>query len=194
MVCCLASFTQTITNFPTERVDSKRVRSAAYLEDASPSSDNSPLPSPSAQLTRESKRSGSHQRSPSRIPTITTPLLMPPPATPMSTLKHRISLCQHYLVSWASHNRQILLLIVKLVIFLVKMISITRPCLPAATRQVLLYPLVSLAALELALGTKASWRFVSVFAAAHVLMLVWAVRWGGGLCERRGLSGEWEWE
>jgi hypothetical protein len=194
MVCCPCLFTQTVIDLFTERVDSKRVRSAAYLEDALPSSDNSPLPSPSAQLTRESKGSGSHQRSPSRIPTITTPLLMPPPATPMSTLKHRISLCQHYLVSWASHNRQMLLLAIRLAIFLLKMLSITRPCLPAATREVLLYPLVSLAALELALGTRTSWSFVSVFAAAHVLVLGWAVRLGGGLCERRGLSGEWEWE
>jgi hypothetical protein len=174
-------------------MESKRVRSAAYLEDAS-SSDSSPMPSPSAQLTRESQRSSSHNRSPSRIPTIKTPLLMPPPATRMSTIKHRISLCQHYLTSWATLNRQMLLLVAKLVIFLVKMISITRPCLPAATRQILLYPLVGFAALELALGTKMSWRFVSMFAAAHVLILAFAVRWGGGLCERRGLSGEWEWE
>lgn len=174
-------------------MESKRVRSAAYLEDAS-SSDNSPMPSPSAQLTRESQHSNSHNRSPNRISTLKTPLLMPPPATRMSTFKHRILLCQHYLISWATLNGQMLLLVIKLLIFLIKILSITRPCLPAATREFILYPITGLAALELALGTKTGWRFVAIFAAVHVVVVFGVVRWGGGLCERRGLSGEWEWE
>jgi hypothetical protein len=174
-------------------MESKRVRSAAYLEDAT-SSDSSPQPSPSAQLTIETQRSSSHNRSPSRIPTLKTPLLMPPPATPMSTLKHRVSLFQHYVVSWAKLNRQMLLLVIKLLIFLIKILSITRPCLPAATRELVLYPISGLAALELALGTKTSWRVVAMFALIHVVVFFGVVRWGGGLCERRGLSGEWEWE
>lgn len=180
-------------NSSEERRESKRVRSAAYLEDAS-SSEPSPNPSPSAQLTLEAQRSRSHNRSPSRFPSIKTPLLMPPPATTMSTFKHRITLYQHHLASWARLNRHALLIGIKLLIFLVKMISLTRPCLPAATREVIEYPLFGLAAFELALGTKTSWRFVSGFAAVHVLVLFWVMRWGGGLCVRRGLHGEWDWE
>jgi hypothetical protein len=119
---------------------------------------------------------------------------MPPPATRMSTIYHRVSVYQHYLISWAELNRQALLIGSKLLIFLIKMISITRPCLPAATREVVEYPLFGLAALELALGIKTSWRFVSVFAAVHVLALFWVMKWGGGLCVRSGLHGEWDWE
>jgi hypothetical protein len=109
----------------------------------------------------------------------------------MSTFQHRLSLCQHYIISWATLNRQALLIGIKLLIFLVKMISITKPCLPTATRQSVFYLLAGLAALELALGTKTSWRVVSIFAAVHVLVVSGMVRWGGGMCERRGMHGEW---
>ncbi|KAG0645542.1 Ira1 kinase suppressor A [Hyphodiscus hymeniophilus] len=177
----------------TRRGESKRVKSAAYLEDAS-SSDSSPIPSPGAQLTLESQRSRSQNRTSGHTPTIKTPLLMPPPTTRMSTFQHRVTVFQHQVLSWAVLNRQALLVGTKLLIFLIKMISITRPCLPAATREVVEYPLFGIAALELALGTKSSWRFVSVFAAVHVLVLLWIMKWGGGLCVRRALHGEWEWE
>lgn len=53
------------------------------------------------------------------------------------------------------------------------------------------YSLAGLAALELALGTKTSWRVVSMFAAVHVMVVFGVVRWGGGMCERRGIHGEW---
>lgn len=190
MVCFVLNCLKSIANFITERLESKRVRSAAYLEDAS-SSDSSPVPSPTAQLTLETQRKRSHNRSPSRIPTIKTPLLMPPPATLMSTFKHRISLCQHYVFSWATLNQQMLLLLIKILIFLIKLLSITRPCLPIATRQSVYYSLAGLAALELALGAKTSWRVVSMFAAIHVTIVFGVVKWGDGMCERRGLHEQW---
>jgi len=176
----------------SERHEPKRVRPGAYLEDAS-SSGISSIPSPSAQLTLEAKLSTSHNRSPTRMPTVKTPLLMPPPETRMSSLQHRLAVYKHSVTHWASLNRQALLICVKLLIFLTKMISITRPCLPVATREVFEYPLFGLASLELALGTKMGWRYVSMFTAVHVFVLLWVINWGGGLCVR-SLRGEWEFD
>lgn len=124
---------------------------------------------------------------------ITTPLLMPPPATALSTIKHRISVYRHYIASWARLNRQSLLLFAKLAIFLAKLVSITRPCLPVTARETILYPLITLAAIELSLGTRISWRFVGILAALHLAVVLWAVKLGGGLCVDRRLDGEWHW-
>jgi hypothetical protein len=147
------------------------------------------MSSPPAQLTLESRRSSSHHRKPSLNPTIKTPLLMPPPATLMSRFKHGVYLRNHQITSWVISNKQSLLLFLRLSIFVLKMVSITKPCVPAATKQLFLYPLMFLAAVELALGfhylgAMISWQFVSTFAVAHVFILVWARQWGGGLCER----------
>jgi len=171
---------------------SKPSRSGAYLEDAISSSSDSPSPSPEpeSQLILESNN---HQSNNTRkiVPSITTPLLMAPPSTIMSTIKHQMTVYHHYLVSWATLNQQTLLLIAKLGIFLAKMLSITRPCLPVAVRQGIWYPLVILAGFELALGTKVRWRFVGLLATIHFGVVLWAVKLGGGLCERRRLNGEW---
>lgn len=171
----------------------KRVRSAAYLEEAS-STEPSPEPSPSAQLTLETQRSRSHNRSTSQVPNIKTPLLMPPPATTMSSLKHRAVLVRHYVTSWARQNKQVLYTTGKVAIFLVKVLTLIRPCLPAATREAVVYPLLGLAALELVLGTKTKLRDIAAFAALHLAVLLWVAKWGGGLCVRRGLQNGWEWE
>ena len=169
--------------------ETRRVRSAAYLEDAPP---DSPLPSP----TRESQlivESNTHNVTTKRETTIATPLLMPPPSTALSTIKHRISVQRHYIAAWARLNRQSLLLLVKLAIFFAKLVSITRPCLPVTAREIILYPLVTLAAMELSLSTKISWRIVGIMAALHLVVVWWALNMGGGLCVDRRLDSEWHW-
>jgi len=139
-----------------------RVRSSAYLEDGPPSDSSSPFPSPN----------------------ITTPLLMAPPTTPLGSFQNRIALYQHYLISWVRLNQQSLTLLTKLVIFFLKIFSITKPCLPAAARQAIWYPLMLLSALELGIGTKIRWRITAFLLFVHVGVL-WMVEWLGiGLCGR----------
>ena len=170
---------------------SKRSRSAAYLEDASASDPPSPTPSPTSQLTHEQQR---HTHNGRLKPTLTTPLLMPPPSTRLSSLKHQVSLYRHYLSHWAQHNRQALHLIARLAIFLLKILSISKPCSPVATREVIWYPLMGLAALELSLGNRIGWRVVGSLAALHVMVVWWGLRWSAhGLCADRTLDGEWGW-
>lgn len=60
-------------------------------------------------------------------------------------------------------------------------------------REIVLYPLTILAAIELALGAKVSWRTVGVMAAIHLATVWWAVKLGGGLCVDRRLDREWYW-
>lgn len=185
----------------------KRVRSAAYLEDASASDSPSPSPqaSPSSQLIIETN---SHSRSRSRSthevhrheltslqPTIKTPLLMPPPSTPMSTFKHKISLYTHYSRSWVRRNRQSVSLGFRLTVFLVKMLSITKPCSPLATREILWWPLMLLAGLELALGPKIGLRETVLLALVHIATLGSVILLGDGLCVRhRSIGDDWSWE
>jgi serine/threonine protein kinase len=161
----------------------RRVRSQAYLEDAPLSP--SPSPSPDNQLIHENHRRPSS-------PTILTPLLMPPPSTYLETIYHRLSLCRHYFLSWTRRNGETLQLIAELSIFLVKMLSITKLCLPAATRESVWYPLMALAALELALRTKIGWKTVATLALVHVSVLVGVMQFGPGLCVGRDLES-WGW-
>jgi hypothetical protein len=84
-------------------------------------------------------------------------------------------------------------LIAGLGIFLVKMLSITKPCRPAVMREVVWYPLMALAALELALRSKTGWRTTAMLAVAHATILWGVSRLGGGLCAERGLDGDWRW-
>ncbi|KUJ09580.1 kinase-like protein [Mollisia scopiformis] len=193
-----SSFPLLINAEPNKR----RVRSGAYIEDAS-ATESSPTPSPSSQLVIESSHSRSrsqpshnrHNESLSLKPSITTPLLMPPPSTPMSTFKHRISLYKHYLDTWLSRNQQSVTMISKLVIFLIKMLSITKPCAPLVTREAIWWPLMALAAFELAGGNKFGWRGVVGLAVVHFAVLGVVLRVGGGLCVReRGFGEHWGWE
>lgn len=168
----------------TRAEPNKRVRSAAYLEDAS--SDDSPSPSPttSSQLTIETshRNTTGAQREIPQKPTLTTPLLMPPPSTRMSTLRHHLSLQRHYLDSWARRNRQALYITLKAVIFVVKMLSLTRPCTPLAMKEIVLWPLMFLAGLELLLGSAISWGGVAFLGAVHALVLGTVLQFGGGPC------------
>ena len=92
-----------------------------------------------------------------------------------------------------TENGETLQLIAGLGIFLVKMLSITQPCRPAAMREVVWYPLMALAALELALRTRTGWRATAMLAITHAAVLSGAVRLGGGLCGERGLESDWRW-
>jgi hypothetical protein len=119
---------------------------------------------------------------------------MPPPSTTLSTIQHRLSVYRHYFLSWAAENAETIHLVAGLSIFLMKMLSITKPCLPAAMREEVWYPLMALAALELALRTRLGWRSTVVFAVGHMAVLWAALRLGGGLCAERSLNGDWQWD
>jgi hypothetical protein len=137
-------------------------------------------------------RSNSNHRSPSLKPTLTTPLLMPPPATRMSSFMHRVSLYQHFVQTWGERNQQSLYVLAKITFFLLKMMSLTKPCSPAATREVVWWPLMGLAALDLALGNRVAWRGMMLLLVMHFIIVAAVGRWGGGLCVRGG--GAWGWD
>lgn len=118
---------------------------------------------------------------------------MPPPSTAFAAIQHRISVYQHYFLTWAADNRETLRLIISLGIFLVKMLSITKPCLPETAREIFWYPLMALAALELALLAKIGWRATAIFAAGHGAVIWWAMTLGGGLCAGNNFGRPWQW-
>ncbi|PQE22957.1 calcium-dependent kinase protein [Rutstroemia sp. NJR-2017a BBW] len=154
---------------PVHEREPKRVRSMAYIEDA--------------QLTIEVAR----HRPSNSIPktTITTPLLMPPPTTRFSALMNRVSLYHHYTESWVRLNEQTLSLFARTFIFLVKVFVISKPCLSSIARQMVWYPLVILAAVELGLGAKTRWRLTGVLFMMHFLVAGLFNYLGPGLCDRR---------
>jgi hypothetical protein len=168
------------------------VRSSAYLEDASSSEPSSPSSAPHNQSIIESNHSRSHNI-PNLVPTIKTPLLMPPPTTTLSSMRHKISVYRHYAVSWAISNQQSIQLFGRLVVFVLKMIMLTKPCLPAVTREVILYPFMSLAALELAVWSKVSWRTVLTIFVVQLAVEIMATKWGGGLCLSWAPNPKWRW-
>jgi serine/threonine protein kinase len=120
-----------------------------------------------------------------------TPLLMPPPLTPLSNFHHQIAIYRHYVYSWAIHNQQAPSLGAKMVIFIIKMYALTKPCLPLATDTYIAYPLLLVAALELAFGRAINWRLSGISLAVHLFVLVFMAR-----LNRLCASGraEWEWE
>ncbi|EKD12583.1 uncharacterized protein L3040_005177 [Drepanopeziza brunnea f. sp. 'multigermtubi'] len=169
---------------------SKRVRSGAYIEDATEPT-LSPPP-PSSQLLLESNsdaRSSSPRRSESPPVNPKTPLLMPPPSTALSRFQHRLSIHRHYAETWARRNRQVLELFLRLGLFLGKLLSLTRPCAPLGSRDVVMWPLMLLAGLELAIGTRVGWLTLGLLL-VHLLVLGVTMKFGGGLCAR-GQSWGW---
>ena len=114
---------------------------------------------------------------------------MPPPSTGLSAIQHHFSIYRQQGLSWATANGETLQAISGLGIFLVKMLSITQPCRPAAMREGVWYPLMAAAALELAFRTKIGWRTVATLAMAHAAVLWGAVRLGGGMCGDGGIGG-----
>jgi len=75
------------------------------------------------------------------------------------------------------------------------MLSITKPCSPLATREILWWPLMLLAGLELALGPKIGLRETLLLALVHIVTLGSVIRLGDGLCVRhRSVGDDWSWE
>lgn len=194
----------------------KRVRSSAYIEDAS-SEASSSSPSPSSQLVIDShphthshshshsiSQTHSHSRSQSRShsrhtepinpnPTIKTPLLMAPPSTPISRLQHRVLIYWHYASTWAGRNQQFLHLLLRAAVFAAKFLSLTKPCTPLATKEIVLWPLMLLALTEAMLGSNIGWKGTGVFGMVHLGAMGVVVRFGGGLCERGSALHGWRW-
>ena len=65
-------------------------------------------------------------------------------------------------------------------VFAVKVLSLTWPCLPFAPRAGLLYPLLGLAAWEMLVPVSAVWVVAGL--AVHLGAIGWAWELGGGLC------------
>ncbi|QSZ32188.1 hypothetical protein DSL72_001759 [Monilinia vaccinii-corymbosi] len=176
---------------PAIEHEPKRVRSSAYFEDAlSDTSSRSSSPTPSSQLAIEFRR----PRPPSTIskPLITTPLLMPPPTTLISSFKNRISLYRHYIKTWARHNEQSLTLLARVSVFLFKVFMITKPCLSSLARRWIWYPLVIIAAVELGLGTRITWSISGSLLAFHFLVVELFDWFGPGMCNGRiGVHEHW---
>jgi hypothetical protein len=99
---------------------------------------------------------------------------------------------RHYLNSWIRRNRQALHLILKIFVFLSKMLSITKPCAPLVMREVVWWPLMSLAALELALGNTVGWGGMGILGLVHAMVVGIVMQFGGGLCvSQRRLTWGW---
>jgi hypothetical protein len=109
----------------------------------------------------------------------------------MSMLKHQLSLYQHYVVSWVTLNQQALYMLLKIGIFGTKVFSLTKPCLPLMPREAIWWPLLGIAALDLALGNKVGWKGMGLLAVVHVMTLAFAVRFGRGICSEKGFQ-RWE--
>ncbi|KAH8816574.1 kinase-like domain-containing protein [Xylogone sp. PMI_703] len=150
--------------------DPKRVSSAAYIEDAPSDSSPSPTASPNSPRTLDLEHTHSNGNT-GHDDKLDTPLLMPPPTDWMSDIRHNLRVYNHYAISWAVLNWEILTLLIRLLIFFAKIVSITRPCSPGSPKEAIWYPLFGLATLELALGQKLHWKIVVFLAALHVVTL-----------------------
>ncbi|GAW25752.1 putative calcium-dependent protein kinase [Rosellinia necatrix] len=150
-------------------------------------------------------RPSSDSRSPSPHPaaTVHTPLLMPVPLGPLGTFSHRAVLYQHNLSTFTRAHSGSILLCYKLILFLIKMASLTRVCWPFMVNVSIGIPLISAAALDLAVTSGTSnviidggrprfsartspvwhwgWKGSLILLALHFLALGATSRWGG-LC------------
>ncbi|RFU33776.1 hypothetical protein B7463_g2527, partial [Scytalidium lignicola] len=153
----------------TPMKEQKRVSSAAYLEDAP--SDSSPSQSMSPNFPHTLDSEHPHGNGNLGVEDDKLPLLMPPPTTWMSDVRHSLNVYNHYAISWATLNWESLSILVRLLIFFAKVVSITRPCSPGSPKEVIWYPIFGIAALELALGSKLRWAVVVFIAVLHVVIL-----------------------
>jgi hypothetical protein len=163
----------------------KRKNSRPYIEESAKPDSSSSTSSPNQQLIFEAAQRIPNQTHPSpRLKaSMRTPLLMPPPASLSSRIKHQVSIHQHHARTWATVNRQTLQLLIRLLIFAAKVASIMKPCGPIATKETIWWPLIGLAALELALGARLQWKVSFLFAIIHIFVLIWLLKLGGGgLC------------
>jgi len=169
------------TRNPQSRVDHDRSRTP------------SPHSSPSQKLILENiPRFPNHSHpSPKMLPSMKTPLLMPPPASIWAKCKHQTSLYQHYTRAWVAVNSSALLSICRLLIFAAKIASMTRPCGSYAPKPSIWWPLVAIAALDLSYGHRNRWRISVGLTLLHVIFLTWSLEFSAtGLCVRGRLRGD----
>lgn len=164
-----------------------RVKSSAYLEDER--EDGEPLLSNSLRKDTIETIIERHDRPQSPH----TPLLMAPPLTGFSSFKNQLAIYHHEIISWALLNHRTLILMTKISVFIIKMYSLSKPCLPLAANPVIAYPLLVLAALDLILGIGFEWRMSILLVLLHIAVLVFSVV-SGGLCAGRGQQWNWEME
>ncbi|KAK7534842.1 kinase-like protein [Phyllosticta citribraziliensis] len=147
---------------------SSKLRHATAEEQRSPSppmrrtASRTPTPEDSSTVVLRTRKV---KFNPSPTPQ-STPRLMLPPPTNFSTRIH--SFLQDYRVLWT----------LKISMFLLKVTSLTRPCSPFAPQALILYPLLFLAALDLALmdGMPASrWSYGGLLESVVLLAVHFAV-------------------
>jgi serine/threonine protein kinase len=167
----------------------QRASSAAYIEDESSEMD---LPAPQivATLPENEMRKPvpGHLESSSEM---MTPLLMPPPSGYVETFKQRLALGLHEVYSWTVLNRRLLTYTTKLLIFLFKVYTLAKPCLPWATNPLVAYPLLMLAAFDFTLGARMEWRMTTILLVVHLVTLATASRYGSLCASGRDI---WEWQ
>lgn len=120
-----------------------------------------------------------------------TPLLMAPPSTTFDNFTHQLTIYRHHVSSWAMLNHRALFFIVKVVVFVVKVYALTKPCLPMATHPLIAYPLLLLAALDLSFGTSTELRFSGLSLVVHFAVLLF-VQKSNQLCV--GKREHWDWD
>jgi serine/threonine protein kinase len=171
---------------PGTPVPGQRSRSAAYIEDdgdisIKSSSAESSLPHIKADSEPRKFLSEGRDRSPGPGPL--TPLLMPPPSTRLTTFRNRADVLKHRAYHFALLNRRLILGTLRLVIFLVKVYTLAKPCLPYATNPIIGVSLLLLAAYDLGQGVSMEWRVTTALMMAHFVVLGVARR-QGVLCAR----------
>jgi len=138
-------------------------------------------------------------------PAITTPLLMPPPTTFLGEVRHRSVVAQHHTMLLLRQNAESAAFFVRLCLFLVKMVSLARPCWPYTVSWGIGASLVAVAGMDLGIpgsrgfavprrpshGVAAApfrwgwdWRVSAALVVIHSLVLAAASRWGV-LCAAR---------
>ena len=120
-----------------------------------------------------------------------TPLLMAPPSTALGNFTHQLTVYRHHASSWVMLNHQALFFIARVVIFVVKVYALTKPCLPLATHPLISYPLLLLAALDLGSGTSTELRFSGLSLVVHFVVLLFVQKYNQ-LCA--GGRERWDWD
>jgi hypothetical protein len=105
-----------------------------------------PVSSPDASLATSAH---GHHHNRDHAPNITTPLLMPPPSTFLGEIQHRLILMHHLASRYLGGHAGLAAFLVRLGLFLLKIVSLTRPCWPYSINPRIGASLVTVAALDL---------------------------------------------